>query len=357
MNIAENAEAYKSGTHPGYVKNAWDGFLLTIDEIANRGIKVVINGGGLNPSGLAEKVATLSREHGHKLKVAYVSGDDLLPILGDNLASLKETLPPHIDSDNPDIKLPWNILDPEKDKTVPLVAASAYLGARAIVKGLREGADIIICGRVADASPVIGAAWYWHNWSDTDYDHLAGSLVAGHLIECSTYVSGGNFSGFTTYDQKLFVEPGFPIAEIDEKGACVIKHDGAGGMITEDTVRCQLLYELQGAAYLNSDVKGYVTQAVVKEVGKDRYLDLTSGAFEFLAKYFNRIHVSGITGAPPPPTTKAAIFYPAGYQSQLFVNAAGYGTDQKYVLLEKQLRKKLAASGADKSLSILEFQK
>jgi len=194
-----------------------------------------------------------------------------MPILGKDLAALKDTLPPHLDSDNPDVKLPWNTLDPSKSKSIPLVSANAYLGARAIVQGLRLGADIIICGRVADASPVIGAAWYWHSWSDTDYDRLAGALIAGHLIECSAYVSGGNFAGFTEHDQEIFMEPGFPIAEIEADGTCVItKHEGTGGMIDEDTVRCQFLYELQGSIYLNSDVKAYLNDVRVKTVGKDR---------------------------------------------------------------------------------------
>lgn len=197
-----------------------------------------------------------------------------MPILGKDLAALKDTLPPHLDSDNPDVKLPWNTLDPSKSKSIPLVSANAYLGARAIVQGLRLGADIIICGRVADASPVIGAAWYWHSWSDTDYDRLAGALIAGHLIECSAYVSGGNFAGFTEHDQEIFMEPGFPIAEIEADGTCVItKHEGTGGMIDEDTVRCQFLYELQGSIYLNSDVKAYLNDVRVKTVGKDRYVD------------------------------------------------------------------------------------
>jgi hypothetical protein len=213
-------------------------------------------------------------ERGHDLKVGFVSGDDLMPILGKDLAALKDTLPPHPDSDNPDVKLPWNTLDPSKSKSIPLVSANAYLGARAIVQGLRLGADIIICGRVADASPVIGAAWYWHSWSDTDYDRLAGALIAGHLIECSAYVSGGNFAGFTEHDQEIFMEPGFPIAEIEADGTCVItKHEGTGGMIDEDTVRCQFLYELQGSIYLNSDVKAYLNDVRVKTVGKDRYVD------------------------------------------------------------------------------------
>lgn len=205
------------------------------------------------------------------LNIAYVSGDNLLPVLGPDVASLKDTLLPHLDSDNKDVKLPWNTLSPSEIESVPIVSANAYLGARAIVQGLRLGADIIICGRVADASPVIGAAWYWHSWEDTDYDRLAGALLSGHLIECSAYVTGGNFSGFTEYDQDLFVEPGFPIAEIEADGSCTIaKHGGTGGLINIDTVRCQFLYELQGSIYLNSDVKAYLNDVTVKQVGENR---------------------------------------------------------------------------------------
>lgn len=203
--------------------------------------------------------------------MAFVSGDNLQPILGNTLAALKDTLPPHLDSDNPDVKLSWNSLDPSKNESVPLVSANAYLGARAIVQGLKMGADIIICGRVADASPVIGAAWFWHSWKDTDYDRLAGALISGHLIECSAYVTGGNFSGFTEHDPEIFIEPGFPLAEIDADGTCVItKHKGTGGMVTEDTVKCQFLYELQGSIYLNSDVKAYLNNVKVQQVGNDR---------------------------------------------------------------------------------------
>jgi Acyclic terpene utilisation family protein AtuA len=194
-------------------------------------------------------------------------------VLGNDVTSLKDTLPPHLDSDNPDVKLPWNTLDSSKSKSIPLVSANAYLGARAIVQGLRLGADIIICGRVSDASPVIGAAWYWHSWNDTDYNRLAGALISGHLIECSAYVTGGNFSGFTEYDLEAFVEPGFPIAEIEADGSCVIaKHQNTGGIINEDTVRCQFLYELQGIIYLNSDVKAYLNDVTIKSVGKDRFV-------------------------------------------------------------------------------------
>ena len=125
---------------------------------------------------------------GLDLTVAYVQGDDVLDrayeILG--TSSQDEKLP-HLDKENANIQLAKDtkaFLDDQGG--MPIVSANAYLGIRAIRKGLEEGADIIICGRVADASPVIGAAAWWHNWAETDYDALAGALIAGHLIECST---------------------------------------------------------------------------------------------------------------------------------------------------------------------------
>lgn len=201
------------------------------------------------------------------MKVAYVSGDDLLEKLRSDPTLLDSKLT-HLDSAN---KTLANIQEkPAKLTPETVVSANAYVGARAIVEGLRAGADIIICGRVSDASPVIGAAWYWHSWDDTDYDELAGALVAGHLIECSAYACGGNFSGFTDYGLETFVQPGFPIADISADGSCVItKHPGTGGMVTPDTIRCQLLYELQGNIYLHSDVKAYLDNVSIVGAGED----------------------------------------------------------------------------------------
>lgn len=178
----------------------------------------------------------------------------------------------HLDAGNEAVKPnPLTYAFTHAEKPVPMVSAHAYLGARGIVDGLRRGADIIICGRVADASPVIAAAWYWHSWAETDYDRLAGALVTGHLIECSAYVTGGNFSGFDRYSIDTFVESGFPVAEVDADGSCVVtKHLTTGGMVDVDTVRCQFLYELQGNVYLNSDVSAILDDIVVEQVGKDR---------------------------------------------------------------------------------------
>lgn len=203
--------------------------------------------------------------------MGYVSGDDLMMKFGPNAASLHEELPQHLDSANQEFHPQPNTFSFAKKESVPIVLASAYLGARAIVEGLRQGADIILCGRVADASPVIAAAWHWHSWSDTDYDPLAGALVAGHLIECSAYVTGGNFSGFTEHDLETFMDPGFPIAEIEADGTCIItKHDKTGGLITVDTVTCQLLYEIQGNIYLNSDVKAHLDHVSISQISENR---------------------------------------------------------------------------------------
>lgn len=184
----------------------------------------------------------------------------------------------HLDSGNPSVvpsDLTYAFLNTRDGNPIPMVSAHAYLGARGIVDGLRRGADIIICGRVSDASPVIAAAWFWHNWSETDYDNLAGSLIAGHLIECSAYVTGGNFAGFDKYPLDNLVSPGFPIAEISADGSCTItKHPGTQGMVNVDTVRSQFLYELQGTTYLNSDVSAHIADVQVKDAGEDRYVNL-----------------------------------------------------------------------------------
>lgn len=223
---------------------------------------------------------------------------------------------------------------------MPLVSANAYLGYRAIKQGLDDGADVIICGRVADASPVIAAAAWWHQWSEEDYDELAGALIAGHLIECSTYGTGANFSGFYKYETKDLLDLAFPITEIAANGESVsTKHESENGFVTADIIKCQLLYELQGNIYLNSDVKADITHIKIVEEGKDR------------------VHVSGVKGYPPPPTTKLAIFYRAGYQCEMVFNASGYAIDKKYDLQQMQLESKLQEWGILQDFDILDFQR
>ncbi|KAL6242075.1 hypothetical protein RBB50_010987 [Rhinocladiella similis] len=341
--MANNAEAFAHGKHQGYEETAWTGLQQTIHVIAEKRIKVAINGGALNPDGLAIKVANLiaqGQEKGYDLKVATISGDNLLPKLDKHMPRRKDEALPHLDSINPNVKLSFeSFLFARENIDLPeIVSANAYLGAHSIFEAFKRGADIIICGRVSDASPVIACAWYWWSWSITSYDELAGALVAGHLIECSAYVTGGNFAGFASFEIDSFVDPGFPIAEIAKDGSCVItKHHGTGGMVTLDTCRSQLLYELQGNVYLNSDVKAYLDNVVMEQLGRDR------------------VHVSGIRGAPPPHNTKLAIFYKGGYEIQALINATGYAFDKKFELLTKQIRYFLD-DDASRRLDFLEFQ-
>ncbi|KAJ5170499.1 uncharacterized protein N7500_003282 [Penicillium coprophilum] len=334
VNMANNAQAFQRGEHPGYEQTAWDGIQQTIDVIAKKGIKVVLNGGALNPKGLALKVHELIHQKGLALRVAYISGDDLYTKFGPNMPQSVEQLQ-HLDAENKSVKpSPLTYSFTNTTKPVPMVSAHAYLGARGIVDGLRRGPISLFA-----VGPVIAAAWYWHSWSESDYDRLAGSLVAGHLIECSAYVTGGNFCGFDRHPIDIFVEPGFPIAEIDADGSCVVvKHPGTGGIVDVDTVRCQLLYELQGNVYLNSDVSAILDDIVVEQAGKDR------------------VYVHGIRGYAPPPTTKLAVFYPGGFEAQILLNATGYATSKKWDLIEKQLRHFIEKESIDQ-IDTLEFQR
>lgn len=153
-------------------------------------------------------------------------------------------------------------------------------------------------------------------------------------------MTGSNFAGFYEYPLEDLFDITFGIAEVERDGTCVVtKHDAKKGFVTEDTVKCQFLYELQGNIYLNSDVKAILNDVQVKAEGR------------------NRIRVWGIMGAPPPPTTKLAVFYRAGYQSEIVVNATGYGTAEKFELYERMLRFGLKRLGILDKFDVLEFQR
>ncbi|KAH6988323.1 hypothetical protein BKA56DRAFT_478796 [Ilyonectria sp. MPI-CAGE-AT-0026] len=339
VSLAGYSDALTKGEREAFAATAWDGISKTVDLANEKRIKIIVNGGALNPRGLAEKCRNLVKEKGLNLQVAYVDGDNLLDRVQDLLKSSGGQVIPHLDSQNKNIKTATDTDTFFGNPKQPIICANTYLGYRAIAEGLKQGCDIIICGRVADASPVIAAAAWWHEWPETDFDALAGAFVAGHLIECSTYSTGANFPGFDKFDLSQFVDLGCPIVEISASGEAVLtKHEALNGLVNEDTTKCQLLYELQGNIYLNSDVAADVTNIKIKQEAK------------------NRVHISGVRGFPPPPTTKLAIFYIRGYQGELTVNATGYATERKYALQEAQVRDLLKQWGAEDKLQTLEFQ-
>ena len=338
MNLADHAEKMATGQHDGWEPTGWDGIQQTIPLLNEKRIKLCINAGALNPRGLAHKTQALVLLQGYDLRVAYVSGDNLLEEVRSGLEANGQ-LPAHLDSENSGVTLAQSATALLDTKGKPIVSANAYLGARGILAALEADADIIICGRVADASPVIGAAWYWHGWKATSYDQLAGALVAGHLIECSAYATGSNFCAFNEYPLEIFVDLPFGIAEIANDGTAVItKHLNTNGLVNVDNITAQFLYELQGTIYLNSDVTADCTNISIQNVGP------------------NRVGMSGIKGLPPPPTTKLAVFYRGGYESQVLLNATGYGTPEKYKLTEIQIRFALQRAGLLEKMQLLDFQ-
>ncbi|HWJ10374.1 MAG TPA: acyclic terpene utilization AtuA family protein [Nocardioides sp.] len=280
----------------GYARTFLKQLEGTLGLALENGVKIVSNAGGLNPAGLATQIQKLAAELGVDAKVAYVEGDDLRP------ANLFEGA----------------------------LTANAYLGAFGIASALTRGADIVVTGRVTDASVVVGPAIAHHGWTPADLDALAGAVVAGHVIECGTQATGGNFSGFTDLFRAgaPMAEPlGFPIAEVAADGSSVItKHDGTGGAVTVDTVTAQLLYEIQTTRYLNPDVTIRLDSIQLDEEGPDR------------------VRVSGVTGTAPPEQLKVAVNTLGGYRNQVEFVLTGLDIDAKAEWLRSQLDPQLTAA-------------
>lgn len=308
ITLAALAAAARRGK-PGYVEYALDQLTPHLPEIARRGIKVVTNAGGFNPAGLAEALRGRITEAALDLRVAHVAGDDVFDRLGEFHAEGHGL--EHLDTGAP-----------LKDWGFEPMAANAYLGGFGIAAALDAGADIVVTGRVTDASLTAGPAAWWHGWTPNDHDELAGAVTAGHVIECGAHATGGNFSGFRTVPG--IVKPGFPIAEVAADGSSVItKHAADGGAVTVDTVTAQLLYEIQGPRYRNPDVTVRLDTVRVSQQGADR------------------VAIEPVTGSPPPPTAKVAVFAPIGYEISTMLFCTAPDVEGKVELLRAQLRAQL----------------
>ena len=267
----------------------------------DRGIKVVSNAGGLDPAGCAEAVAEVAAKLGLAPMIAYVSGDNLQPRLGELLEAGVELA--HFETGEP-------IGDVSR-----FITANAYLGCWGIVDALNRGADIVITGRVTDAAVVCGPAAWHHGWARHSWDSLAGAVVAGHVVECGAQATGGNYSFFTEVPGMTRV--GFPWAEIASDGSCVIgKHDGTGGEVSIGTVTSQLLYEIGSPAYLGPDVSARFDTIHLEQVSTDR------------------VRITGTKGEPPPRTLKVAMNEVGGFRQDLAVALTGLDVEAKAKLVE-----------------------
>jgi hypothetical protein len=271
----------------------------------DRGTKIVVNAGGLNPAGLARELEKLASEVGRRPRIAHIEGDDLLPRL------------PELQRDGHDLA---NLDTGTRlaDAGVEPVTANAYLGAWGIVEALNADADIVICPRVTDASVVVGPAAWAFGWKPDDWDRLAGAVTAGHIIECGPQATGGNFSFFTEIPDP--VRPGFPIAEMHPDGSCVItKHPGTAGMVTPETVTAQLLYEIDAPAYRNPDVVTRFDTVRLAQEGPDR------------------VAVTGTRGEAAPGTYKVSINYRGGYRNSVTFLLTGLNVEAKAKFAEDAL--------------------
>jgi Acyclic terpene utilisation family protein AtuA len=271
----------------------------------DKGVKVVANAGGLNPAGLAAELRELAGRLGLDVRVAHVEGDDLLDRL-DDLRAVGEPLA-HLDT-----------RVPLAEAGVAPVTANAYLGAWGIVAALEAGADVVVCGRVTDASLVVGPAAWHFGWAADDWDRLAGAVVTGHVLECGTQATGGNYAFLEELpDTRL---PGFPIAEVAADGSAVVtKHPGTGGLVTVGTVTAQLLYEIAGPAYQNPDVVARFDTVRVEAAGPDRV----------------RLH--GTRGEPAPDRLKVAINYLGGFRNSMSFVLTGLDVEAKAAMAEAAL--------------------
>ncbi len=271
----------------GYAKTYLRQLETCLGIAVERGVRIVTNAGGVNPAGLADAVRQLAARLGLAVAVGHVEGDDLRRRAAE--LGLGEPL-----------------------------AANGYLGAWGIAACLDAGADVVVTGRVTDASLVVGPAAAHFGWQRTDYDALAGAVAAGHVIECGPQVTGGNYAFFTEIAD--LHRPGFPIAEVERDGSSVItKHPGTGGAVTTGTVTAQLLYEIAGARYPGPDVTARFDTVDLAVDGADR------------------VRISGVRGEPPPPTVKVGLSTLGGYRNEVTFVLTGLDIEAKAELVRAQL--------------------
>jgi hypothetical protein len=273
------------------------------------GIRIVSNFGAANPEGAARHIARIARELGlREPRIAVVRGDDLSA--GASRPLLAAALGPRIDG-------------------LSIVSANAYIGAEAIADALVAGADVVVCGRVADPSLTVGPALAHFGWDRADWDRLARATMAGHLLECGAQVSGGYYADPGYKDVPGLARLGYPIAEIEADGHCTItKPAGTGGRIDEHTVKEQLLYEVHDpAAYLTPDVVADLGAATVTQTGPDR------------------VRLAGVRGHPRPDDLKVNVCVETGWFAEGEISYAGARAEARARLAADVLRERLATLG------------
>lgn len=292
---------------PGYDTYLDDRMKAVLPGCLRRSTKIISNQGWINPEGAAERIVALLREHGGKgRKVAAVSGS----LITEQMKGFDGTI------------LENGAL--VSSIAVDLISAEAYLGAEPIVAALREGADIVVTGRVADPSLFLAPMIHEFGWQLDDFMKLGAGSGLGHLLECGAQVTGGYFADPGFKDVPSPWDLAFPIAEVEADGSAVIaKVEGTGGAINRMTVKEQMLYEVHDPAnYITPDCVVDFTTAVLEEAGPDR------------------IRVSGISGKPRTPTLKVSMGCMEGFIGEEMFFYAGPGALRRARLAKRILEER-----------------
>ncbi len=290
--IAIGQKQKQQNPEKGYNELLADRMYAVLPTCLEKGIKIITNMGSANPTAAGQRVLEIAKELGAKqLKIAVVTGDDVRDVLIKQDARLDEIGQP-ISASGKDI-----------------LSANAYMGADAMVNALRDGADIIIAGRVSDPSLFLAPMMYEFNWAADDWEHLGKGTCLGHLLECAGQITGGYYADPGFKDIPHLERLGFPIAEIDQNGDAVItKVAGSGGCVCVDTCKEQMLYEIHRPdSYITPDVVADFTGVTFTQVGDDR------------------VRVQGATGRAKTDTLKVSVGYQDGFIGEGEISYAGPG--------------------------------
>ncbi len=282
---------------------------------APKRMKIVTNGGGMNPTGCAIATAKVLVDADlPDVRVAAVAGDDLLPAL-DQLIEAGEAFE-HFDNG-----------DRLTELRPRVASANVYLGAQGIVDALRQDAQIVLTGRIADASLVVGPALHEFDWAWDDWQRLGAATVAGHLIECGAQATGGMYSDWTP--EISLGDIGYPLAELTPDGDCTIsKPPNTGGVVNIGTISEQIVYEIgDPTQYMTPDVVADFSQVQLEQTGKDR------------------VHVSGGLGTPAPSTFKVSLAYYNGFATSGTIVVTGRDAIAKARAAAEAIRDKVASAG------------
>jgi len=294
----------------GYVTDFVDQILDNAELIKEKRVKVISNAGGINPIECAKNIIQGLQEKNIELKICIVDGDNIYDNIKEfypNVSSFKNL---ETDEDFEDIK----------DK---VESANVYLGLIPIVTALEAGADIIIAGRITDTSLAMAPAFYEFGWNVNDWDKIASSLVAGHIIECGAQASGGNYTDW--HKVKRWDNFGYPIICINNDGTFeVTKHKNTGGLINSDTIKEQLLYEMGDPGYyISPDVVVDFTNIKLEEIGSDR------------------VRVYGVKGKPSTSSYKVSMSYRDGYKASGSIIISGANALKKAETIKSLFWKRL----------------